>query len=626
MHFVDIYSWLNWLDNIDVFGAVLNALRTACYWLTSIIYELLVNLYNFFDTLCNARILSNDIISEMSKRIGLILGLVMFFYIVFSMVQMLMDPNKISDKEKGVGSLAKKAIIVIAMLGCHNAFFEILYDVQHTIIDSNAISKLILPYTIKEEDKDKFGNLLSFSLMKAFYYPENFSSQGYTITDQNSDDIESCQNITERLYTDIYYDNKYEIGYMCLKENIEISDGLTSRATPIINFNGILAIAAGAFTVYILFIYCFKVGVRMVQLAFLEIISPMAIVSYMSPKKDNMMTKWWKLYFATYIDVFIRIAIINFVVFLICVIFASNAPTNIFDFFDMGFNSGPTKALFTVIIILSLLTFAKKAPDLLKELLPAGASKLGFGLGMKDIAFLKEGTGMLAGAATGAAIGLLGGVAAGWSGNTGWRKITGLATGALSGTLGGIWNGGKAGASAKGLGKAVSSAREKQAKANLDRAQRHLAGAHWYDNVGNGVNSYFGQIGDYERLDAEVSSYSELKSDVEGEENVKNMLQQANNAYSDFYKRQRDAGVDDALIQSQNEWIEVNYKGKIDEEKDKAYKKLLDSNAAFKEKISMHNRRFGTRYNENTNWEDINKIRKKQQAKLEKQRASKPKK
>ena len=55
----------------------------------------------------------------------------------------------------------------------------------------------------------------------------------------------------------------------------------------------------------------------MVQIAFLQIVSPMAIVSYLSPKKDNMFTKWLNIYGSTYIDVFVRVAIINFACLII---------------------------------------------------------------------------------------------------------------------------------------------------------------------------------------------------------------------------------------------------------------------------------------------------------------------
>ena len=45
----------------------------------------------------------------------------------------------------------------------------LLYDVQNKVIQSDVISRIILPYSVKSDDKQKFGNLLSFQLMNAFY-------------------------------------------------------------------------------------------------------------------------------------------------------------------------------------------------------------------------------------------------------------------------------------------------------------------------------------------------------------------------------------------------------------------------------------------------------------------------
>lgn len=454
-------TWLSGSAN-GIMGAILGGIRTFLFEIVSVIYQLIVNIYNLFQKLCNARILSNDILGEMAQRIGLLLGLVMFFYVIFSLIQILINPEKISDKEKGAVSIIKKAIIVIVLLGASNGAFELLYKVQHQIIDSNVISNIILPYKIEGEAKDNFGNLLSMQLMMAFYQVDTIDEQ--TISDADGrDKLDACSNLTNGFFQQIYEDNKYGRGYLCLNESIQITQNTPGTITNgntdevfLINFNGIVAILVGGFTVYLLLMYCFKIGVRMIQLAFLEIISPMAFISYLAPKKDTMLSKWWKIYFSTYIDVFIRIAIINFVVFLICTIFApTGAGDGNFKFWEsLGNPQGMEKGFFTVVIILALLTFAKKAPDLIKEIIGSSASKLGFGAAMKDIVGLekvgkwapKAATGILGGALGGAAIGLLGG--------------------GIGGFAGGLFKGGLSGLKGQGFTKAASGAWKSQQATN----------------------------------------------------------------------------------------------------------------------------------------------------------------
>ena len=87
---------------------------------------------------------------------------------------------------------------------------------------------------------------------------------------------------------------------------------------------------------------------------------------------------------STFVDSFIRIAIINFAVYLIALILGDMSDGS--AFFDTIVNSDFVRnnywaiMFIYVIMLFAILTFAKKAPDLLKELFPAGASKLGLGV------------------------------------------------------------------------------------------------------------------------------------------------------------------------------------------------------------------------------------------------------
>lgn len=467
-------SFTSWLSSSDgIMGALLTLLRTACFWLVSIIYELMVNVYNLFEKLCTTRLLNNDILKVFAQRVGVLLGLIMFFYIIFAFIQMLIDPEKINSKENGAVSLVKKIIIVVVLLGTSTAIFNMLYKVQVLIIDERIISKVLLPYTINGEDNhENFGNLLSASLLTTFYYIDNYENDEDISLEQNSgiendintlNAINACQAVTYSFYEQVYKNNEYSLGYTCLNESIKItrspkfSNESHTDEVFIMHFNGILGILVGGYTLYILVIYCIKIGIRMIQLATLEIISPMAIISYMSPKKDNMFSKWLKLYTSTYIDVFIRIAIINFIIFLVCTIFPNDGQSGFVFWEEMGLaNSSTGENLFiTIVIVLALLTFAQKAPELLKNLLPQGSSgALGYGTSMKDIFGLQKGVKL----AKGVAGGILGGAAAG--------AAVGLIGGGFGGLASGFFRGGLSGLKGQGLKKAAAGAWKTQDAAN----------------------------------------------------------------------------------------------------------------------------------------------------------------
>ena len=532
-------------------GSILKGVKTLVFSLDTWIYGLIIDLYNMFSSLCTVRLLSNELLQELSQRIGYVLGVVMLFYVILSFIQMLLNPDVIMDKEKGAVSIIKKTIIVIVMLGSANFVFNTLYQVQNMVVKSNVISKLLLPYTITTSinnqdsddnggsivDDNKFGSLLSEELLMSFYQLEQFDS----IDDMGESDANTytaCQATVNSFRAQIINYKRFDLGYNCLNEEVTVKFLPDSEAsgveqeTSIINFNWLLSPVCGLAVAYLIFMYCLKIGVRMVQLMFLEIISPMAFVSYLAPKKDTMFSKWQGIYISTYIDVFVRIAIINFVFFLIATIF-STTENNGLEF--QGTNLA-NNSFFKVVIILSLLTFAKKAPELISELLPKSKSKLGFGASMKDIVGLNRGIGTIAGAATGPAVGLIGGIA----GGKGLSRISG----AFSGAFGGAFRGGHSGFGAKGLGKSISSARTDQAKANLARAQRINTGS-----SANRVGSFFGIETGFDVDDREISvlnEYSKIQSEIEGYADNNSSIKRLKRDYEAIQAAGRNDGESDA--------------------------------------------------------------------------------
>ena len=550
MLFLKMPDWLSKIADSEIMGTVIAGFRTLMFSLCSYVYGLIINLYELFEVLCTARILDSGVLEEMSKRIGIILGLITLFYVVFSFVKMLIDPDKISDKEAGAGAIIKKVILVIILLGVSNFGFKLLYKIQVLIMENHVVSRLILPYQPEDEDMDKFGNYLSEQLFLSFYHVENFDTSELASSD-GENNLMLCSQGVDSFRLQIRNHGRFELGYTCLNESVpinvvsETTGAVEQDETFVINFNVVLAPVAGIAVAYLLLMYCFSVGVRMVQLAFLEVIAPIAIVGYLAPKKENMLTKWAGIYFSTYIDAFIRIAIINFVVFIIFVIFSSGS--DLFEAKTFWLSVGDpqdfkTRSIFTVVVIISLLTFAKKAPDLLKEIMPStGKAKLGFGAKVKDFVGLGAGLGL----AAGVGIGTLGRVPGALS-NTGraigmikdakgWGKLgavgralgtaagetVGLATGGISGAF----RGGVAGNKAKGgMFSAMRAGQQAQAKANLTRAQRQLAGGRWYSDIPGFFNQATGNVSNYEILEAEYSSYKDIKADIDDDDGVKDAL------------------------------------------------------------------------------------------------------
>ncbi len=655
---------LTWLsDGLEkVGGAILNGIRYLMFALSTFIYGLLMDLYDMFLALCNVRLLSNDILQELSRRVGYILGVVMLFYVILGFIQLLLNPDAINDREKGATAIIKKTIIVIVMLGSANFAFELLYQVQVTVVKSNIISKLLLPYSVTpivngqdtstSQDStlinnETFGSLLAEELFSSFYSIEEFKESDI---DSNGDisSYEDCQTVVNNFRNQLINNRSFDLGYTCLNStivvNFKIDDSTKSdgQETNVVNFNWLLCPLVGLLAVYLMVMYCFKVGIRMVQLMFLEIISPMAIVSYLAPKKDTMFSKWKNIYISTYIDVFIRIAIINFAFFLVATVFSVTGGDGL-EFQGTDFSSNP---FFKVIMILSILTFAKKAPELLGELLPKSASKLGFGASMKEIFGLGATVGGIAGlgiSTIGRAPGAFGkvaqsaavgynnfknargirgkfGAAAGGVFRTAGSAVGGVmsvGTGAVSGAARGM----QAGHGAKGqMLSAARAGQQAAAKANTERAQRIASGSTRRDRAKDAIIGFFGGQSAYEQLNARNSSYSDLKSEIDGDDRVKN-AQTAYNAKLSKFVEDGNGTAEDFAASTDG----ANYSQYIKNAQEAAYADKIVSDEVFQTKVSVHNKRFGTKYGTGTSWSTINSDRKATKKDFELAQARKPK-
>lgn len=347
-----------WQEAIRGLGALL---CKAIYWIIALLYEL-------FSTISRVNILSSDEIAPIYQRVTMILTIVMVFYITFEFVKYIVQPDTISDKEKGVGNIAFKIIIVILLIAFVPTIFSTAYKLQNRLLETQAFSKIILGK--EDTDMSSFGKSFSADMFSIFYkVNEEACSDGCEATSIVEFNLERLRKEGDLRYLDI---------------GINDSAKITSAATgkqedvPLIQFDGIEAVLVGGFLVYVLLLYCIDVGTRYAQMVFLQIISPIAIMGYLTPKKDNMFSKWAKQCLTTYLNLFIRITIIYFVLLICQILKDAYKADRLFAGLDV---SSGMESFTYIALIMGLLLFANKAPKMLEELFPkSGAAGIGFGL------------------------------------------------------------------------------------------------------------------------------------------------------------------------------------------------------------------------------------------------------
>jgi len=433
----------------DVAFSIKQALRTFSCTVAAVIYNFIVDLYNVFMYTARAEILESSFIQGIYNKVGMILGIFMVFKLSFSLIQSLVDPSKFTDEKKGFGGIIKRSVISIVLLGITPSIFNMAFDLQNLVVGSanntdNIIYKLIVGKA-PSKDAESFGHVIASELYFGFY-TENEPlklNQGLEVTYPDSGGVQLEVHDYEYLKTQILED------HMSFSDTVDYIS-ITNAGQYVIKWDGLFAIGFGLFMVYILITYCISVATRVIQLAYLQLIAPVPILSYISDPEGSF-KNWTKQCMTTYLDLFIRLAIIYFIITVSTQILQAFSEVGTVFYESTGLEAGSGTAKWVSrFLIIGVLMFGKRVPELLKDLFPnfgGGAASIGFGLkNPKKMLGDIPGMGIAKGAATfglGTVVGGAAGMASGIKNGYGVR-------GKIAGAFGGFNRGIAGGAKTKG--------------------------------------------------------------------------------------------------------------------------------------------------------------------------------
>ena len=372
-------------------GLINDAIRTVFGAIDWILFSFLDWMYRVFFDISTVEFLTGETIRNFFSRIQLILGVFMVFKISISVLQAIVDPDKITDKSNGFSAYIKRIIICLVMLTLliprnipnakneyqvqinnNGLLFGTLYSLQGRILKNNTLGKLVLGkstgnVTLSEgsDNNKNYGNEqaksmkemgrdFTVTILKGFVQPSNKCS--------NFDDVDAGKA----------YNSDSVDQTALLMENI--NGECKSHYYAYMYYPIIGGVVAAVFAV-ILIGFSIDIAVRALKLAVLRLLAPIPIISYLDPnqEKKGAFANWVKILTATYLDLFIRLAIIYFVIFLIN------------DIRDNGVVLGTDNDTFMnvivfIVICLGLFFFAKQAPKFIKDVLGVQNSMSNIGL------------------------------------------------------------------------------------------------------------------------------------------------------------------------------------------------------------------------------------------------------
>ena len=375
-------------------------LRHLSFFFDGIIYSLIPSVFSLIYELYDLSSIFNDttatktLINNFTTTIYSFLAIFMFFRVAFSLLGMLVDPSKIDDKDAGASKIVKNILITLVLIVVVPIIFDYAKVFQKKVIEEHIIERALYGYNASDEIEN-LGEVLALNTWKTFV----------NITDESK-----ASAAVKSAYDDIFNSSTTELGgvwpvsklYFVLNETVGIkvlgqvsilgiTNGLLQKNFEAgtyyqISYVYILSTIVGFYVLISVIKLMIDVAYRSIKFFALELLSPIAIVSYIDPNsaKKGIFAKWLKQVVSTYLSLFVRI----FVFALASVILAS-----------FNLNSISIGTMKKLIYLLAVVAFIKVAPKFIDDIFGTTISKDSDTKFAFDL--LKQGLGFATGAAVG---------------------------------------------------------------------------------------------------------------------------------------------------------------------------------------------------------------------------------
>jgi len=462
----------------DVFDGIMEGLYSAFLWLVGGLYTVATVVFELFIVLASGELVSADSYRLLVQNFYIVIGIIMLFFLAFTILKGMVNPE-----EQKKGTTAVKTIIInvvtsALMLAVLPSIFAFAYDFQDAIIvEQNTIGKFF--GFGGEGDGTPTSNLKKVK-QGAYQIVNGVYTAFFTVNEDYCAEQSIPDGLSEKEKMD--YCQGAVVANKTLLEAINTVDqnGNFNNYTPFsksivenkVSFNFLLALVAGALLIYVGVSYCFDMAVRLIKLVFFQLIAPIPIFMRIIPdgKMSGVFGTWVKKTLSCYAEVFIRIVLFYFVVYLCTEMLKSDFMSN--QVYQYGWFVGLLAKAFTLI---GLIMFMRSAPKLLGDLIP-GFDSGSMSLGIRDK--LAAGGALTGAAALGAGVtSLARNVSNKWGNKENWKAKSGKNKGKV--TFGSI-----AKNTLGGLGSAAAGA-----TSGLVRGGKNALGAKTYEDVKKSATS-----------------------------------------------------------------------------------------------------------------------------------------
>ena len=326
------------------------------------------------------------IYTDITTRIYGIIGIIMTFFFTYQLIMLVINPD---GKSSASSDLIKKLITSLIMV----AFFPTLYHYmavfqEHVLTEGTIMG--IVTGTASGGDSDSMGRNTAMIVYLSMFHPVNGGYQSIVDSSKMDEDgnvvlksASECVADTEKTAStktcELWID---AVNNFVQKKHEGFLGGITAFT---LNYDLIRTVFKDDGSEYMIFMefvcglvlawfyisYAIDLGYRVVKLGFLEIISPAPLIMRIFPQTRKTYDNWKSQMLKTYVEIFVRVAIVAFVIVII-----TKIPVIVGGLFGTLFQSRAYIGFAIIAMIFGIMKFGKELPNLVKDMFSTGSGFL----------------------------------------------------------------------------------------------------------------------------------------------------------------------------------------------------------------------------------------------------------
>lgn len=329
-----------------------------------------------------------NIVSQVRNKLYVLLGIFMLFRISITLINYMINPEQMTDRERGIRNLVGKTIAMIALLIMLPTIFGFLYRAQKAFLP--VLPRVLLGKNVEKvtETVTKNSNQMAVTVLQAFFHPY--------YSEKASDEFASINGAKEIEDLDDFVQHVNDTNYIDIPL---LGDGVTGYSY---EYRFFLSTIVGMVILGLLLSLTLDIAIRLFKMLILEMLAPIPIIGSIAPSngRDSPFQSWLKELTITFADIFIKLSLIYLVLYFVTEL--NNNSLFVTWESAEGSKINPLRLMYLkVFLIVGLLIFAQQAPKFIRKIFGIRDGDEGNFLGSVAGGISGFGSGLISGAISG---------------------------------------------------------------------------------------------------------------------------------------------------------------------------------------------------------------------------------